>query len=432
MAEPVPPRRGQRVKSAILPNFNGGNAFACVQHHDGRIGIVHRRHGSRTTVWFEHDLVPTMCSHASLTAIDLVVVPEIAYREYEAVIGGVGKHVRWQVILADAKQRDSVTLRVSGVSDIAVFREFVANRLAPFASTDAESDGATATVTVPDASHIGTVAAALHTAGFDASVEDGSHVGKLAPERYDRSPHMWWNQDQRRAGPLRDVHRWDFSYLPEDWTVLPFTWQAMCQNIQMDPLLESSHLPRPLRDFYLTDKIHAAEAGGHTAVAEQLCTLRGEPAVTSRLSQPQNRQLLGATYWSLLAPFDSFNTHLAKLLRFRYMLHGYTAREMGEYKQTARNLGHGATIRRFNNKPQYKKENLSAKVLERICQRDGTMRGSGFKGTRGKYGHRDFPKYEPSKRMQRTAVQECRVRRGASNPFEEYRKGAVEKHQGEN
>ena len=102
------------------------------------------------------------------------------------------------------------------------------------------------------------------------------------------------------------------------------------------------------------------------------------------------------------------------------MLHGYTAREIGGYKQTASNLGHGANIRKFRNKPQYRRENLQVEVLNKIYQTDGTLRGSGFKGTRGKYGHKDFPKYTPAKRMKRSVVQEKRMRQSSSNVFAAY------------
>ena len=108
------------------------------------------------------------------------------------------------------------------------------------------------------------------------------------------------------------------------------------------------------------------------------------------------------------------------LLRFRYMLHGYTSREIGGYQQTASHLGHGAQIRVFRNKPQYKRENLSTATLNQIYKADGSLRGSGFKGTRGKYGHRDFPQYKPQKRMKRSPAQEMNMRVSSQNVFASY------------
>lgn len=424
----VPPRRGQRIKSNLLSPFNGGNAFKIVQHNE-HLGIVQRRHGqNQTFVWLEHDLKPRLLYNNDFTVLPCPNVSQHAYEEYRAIIGGVGQHFRWKVLMPNKKMHGAAKLHVKDVSDQDQFAEFVKNNLQPFAHDEVEFVNSDAFVIVPDLANIGTVAAALHFANYAAHAADPNVVSgaKLAIERYDRSEHMWWNQDQKKAGPLRDVHRWVFDFIPSSWSHLPFTWQAMCENITLDPLTNSEHLPRPLRDFYLTSKISSAEETHDTELAQQLKALRGKPAVTCRLSEEQNRQLLQATYWCLIAPFDANTVRMCKLIRFRYMLHGYTAREIGEYKQTAKNLGHGATIRKFRNKPQYKPENLDNTVLNRIYQADGSMRGSGFKGTRGKYGHTDFPKYIPSKRMHRTAVQEKRVRLAHANPFDEYRQDTVD------
>lgn len=425
----VPPRRGQRVKSILLPPFAGGNAFSLVSRNE-QVGIIHKRHGSNQSfVWFEYDLKPTLVNNCELTPIAIESVSKHAFQEYEAVIGGIGKHLRWKVLMPNKRMHGATRLIVDNVSDIAKFRDFVETKLVPFAQATFEYDNNKAVLTVPDINNLGTVAAAIHYQGYPAHAEDPAATSgaKMAIERYDRSEHMWWNQEQKKAGPLRDVHRWTFDYIPSDWTQLPFTWQSMCENIQLDPLTESQYLPRPLRDFYITTKIAVAKQNKDDDLVHKLTELRGQPAVTCRLSENQNRQLLEAGYWCLIAPFNHYNVRLCRLLRFRYTLHGYTAREIGEYKQTARNLGHGATIRKFKNKPQYRAENLSTDVLNRIYQRDGSMRGSGFKGTRGKYGHEDFEKYIPAKRMHRTVVQERRMRQSSSNPFAEYKRDTVQK-----
>lgn len=198
----------------------------------------------------------------------------------------------------------------------------------------------------------------------------------------------------------------------------PFTWQRLCENISLDPHTESHHLPRPLRDLYITKHIHAESC---EKAAAELRKLRGAPAVTCRLTLEQNRQLLTVAYWNILAPFDATLGHVCKLVRFRFMLHGYTAREIGGYRQTALHLGHGANIRVFKNKPQYRRENLKPVVLNSIYKSDGTLMGSGFKGTRGKYGHPNFAKYEPRKRMKRSRVQEMMMRTLPQNIFSEYK-----------
>lgn len=425
MSMSVPPRRGQKIKSTLLPPFNGGNAFAIVKYRDHVLGIVKGHCGPQhTLVWLEHDLRATKCANQDLVHVHCPDVPIQAYDEYEATIGGVGKHWRWKVVMTNKKLSGPTQLRVTNVRDLVAFSKFIAEKLEPFAQSAVEHQGGVVLVPIPDIQNMSIVAAALHCAGYEAQpIDEHSSGAKLAIERYDRAVHMWWNQEQQVAGPLRDVHRWVFDYIPKEWKHIPFTWQSLSANITLDPMTEASCLPRPLRDVFITSKISEAKTAGDDTLINELAKLRGDPAVTCRLSKAQNRQLLQAAYWCLIAPFEQIaDLQICKLIRFRYMLHGYMAREIGEYRQTATNLGHGATIRKFKNKPQYQTQNLSSHVLNRIYQSDGTMRGSGFKGTRGKYGHKDFPKYVPSVRMRRTLVQEKRARLEADNPFPHYSK----------
>lgn len=430
----VPPRRGQKVKSKILPPFNGGSPFQVVSFsapgREKKYGVLEKRGRKDSQVWLEYDLISSKCDNQYLTVITLPVVPSLAFEEMSAVIGGIGKHVRWNVIFPNRKWKGAASLRVNGIASKESFVHFVDQVVRPFGlcrfefEVDAEDpDRFTTSVEVPDNAQIGKVASALHCAGYKAVPARREFVSdaKLAIERYDRSEHMWWNQKQDVAGPLRDVHRWAFDFIPSSFTTIPFTWQSLCTNITLNPLTESQHLPLPLRDFYLTMHIQSAEKEADEFAVVALKKLRGEPSVTCRLSLCQNRQLLSAAYWSTVAPFDAPNVHMSRLVRFRYMLNGYTSREIGGYNQTAKHLGHGAMIRTFRNKPQYKRENLSSDVLNYIYKTDGSLRGSGFKGTRGKYGHSDFPRYQPRKRMRRSTKQEDRMRESSSNVFADYR-----------
>lgn len=417
----------------ILPPFNGGQPFVIVKYEapgeSKRYGIIVKRGRQESSVWLEFDILATSCQNKYLTMISLPAVPTFAYTEKPATIGGIGKHVRWNVIFPNRKWADSASLRVNGIDDRTKFTSFVENIIRPFGlchfefERDDDDSFWKTIVEIPDGSNVGLVAAALHCGGYGAvttrpEFESGA---KLAIERYDRSEHMWWNQDQDVAGPLRDMHRWVFDFLPSHFTTIPFTWQSLCANIHIDPLTESRYLPLPLRDFYLSAHIKIANEENDVPRAKQLEVLRGRPSVTCRLSLLQNQQLLSVAYWSTVAPFDKDNVFIARLVRFRFMLHGYTSREIGGYKQTANYLGHGALIRNFRNKPQYRRENLSSEVLNHIYKVDGTLRGSGFKGTRGKYGHQDFPQYKPQKRMKRSATHEGRMREIRKNVFADYK-----------
>ena len=421
----VPPRRGQRNKSLILPPFNGGNVFQIVSSKDGSIGVVRRRGKTHTHVWVGNDLESTTFLNDELVWITLPEVPSQAFETTHATIGGIGKHIRWNVVLPNRKCQSAASLHVGNVTDVEEFKEFVEQMIRPFGLCKyefkkAENDSTyESIVEVPECKNIAIVAAALHCSEFTARPTATHFVSgaKLAPERYDRSEHMWWNQEQKVAGPLRDVHRWDYGFIPSSWETIPFTWQSLCENINV-PVSKVDILPLPLRDYYLS---HCAERAEDGAEKIRIQRLRGTPCVTCRLSEAQNKQLLTATYWSYVAPFNKDVTEYCHLIRFRYMLHGYTSREIGGYRQTALHLGHGAKIREFKNKPQYRRENLSIDMLNHIYRTDGSISGTGFKGTRGKYGHTDFPRYEPVKRMKRTMTHEKKMRAGTSNCFAEYR-----------
>ena len=424
----VPPRRGQRSKSKTLSPFNGGHEFRCAKirctETEGEVfkyGIIEKKGKSVSTVWIEHDIVPSTVENKDITLIQCSSVPEVAYKEFAAVIGGIGKHNRWYVILPSKHHKKGISLTVKSVLDKSRFKKFVDDIIRPFGLCSFEfTESSDTEVFVPDASRVSSVAAALHCAKYEVVFTNPNmKYGKLAIERYDRSEHMWWNQDQKVAGPLRDVHRWSFSFIPEDWKYVPFTWQSLAMNLNLKDDEDIRHVPLPLRNFVCNELLKGEE---DEEKREKYLEMKHPPCVTCRLSRAQNHQLLEMTYWSMLAPFDEETVKVANLVRYRFMIFGYTSREIGAYNQTATYLGHGANIRSFKNRPQYKIENLSANVLNAIYRTDGVCRGTGFKGTRGKYGHKDFPKYEPEKRMRRSKLQEELIRSQNTHVFNSYKK----------
>ena len=83
-------------------------------------------------------------------------------------------------------------------------------------------------------------------------------------------------------------------------------------------------------------------------------------------------------------------------------------------------LGHGATIRKFKEKEQYKLENLSTPVLNKIYGKNGVLKGTGFKGTRGKYEYSNFKRYQPKKKMKRSKESEEMLRHDITDVFKTY------------
>lgn len=412
----VPPRTGNRKKVKVLPQFNFGRPFTLLNTPRGK-GILkrRRREDDSLLVWVGHELEETTFQYSEVEVYILKDVSTLAYEEEVSTIGGLGKHMRWRINYPNRSLVSEKAVLVVLVGEGEEERlEKVVESVYPHAFLRGEEkdeerrkgeDGKTRRrVDVPDAQKIGVVSAAFQEEGFRAEPEEERYVtrSKLGIERYDRTNHMWWNQEALEAGPLRDVHRWNFSFLPEEWKSLPFTWESMAENLASSSNLDS--LPQPLRSHVQNA---TGEKGKEDCDEKQL--------VTCRLSFQQNKQLLTSSYWDTVAPFDEERVLFSRLIRFRYMLHGYTSRELGAYNQTARYLGHGAYIRTFRGKEQYKVENIHPRILNNIYQMDGSLKGAGFKGTRGKYGHADFPEYVPKKRMKRTSLHEFMMRQGQGN-----------------
>lgn len=427
----IPPRTGKRRKVEIVPAFNMKNAFQLVRVRSlDKFGIRAPAVGSPTAlaaagpceVYLEQDVHPSFFAQADVVDVTLAAPSRHAYTEEVATIGGIGKHVRWKIIPAIPHFHENVSMYIRGIENRVAFRALTVS-LSPFVmcgfeyTPDADDDSTpgleACLIHVSDGKHVGIVGGYYHRDEYTVSFATeyaNNRAGKLGLERYDRSGHMWWNQPKATAGPLRDTHRWRFPFLPAEWLVLPFTWETIAANLLT---ADVQHLPLPLRN-YVVEAQRQQAAGAETPPSQ--CAAK----VTARLSLDQNRQLLSAAYWSSVAPIDEQCVELSHLLQFRYLLHGYVGREIGDYRQNALHVGHGAYIRKFKNKAQYDPSHISTAVMNKIAQPNGELRGSGFKGTRGKYGHEDFPKYNAKRSMTRDLVDDMKIVAHVPNAIQDY------------
>ena len=240
--------------------------------------------------------------------------------------------------------------------------------------------------------------------------------GNLGIERYDRSEHTWWNQNQEDAGPLRDTHKWKYNFIPNNWKYLPFTWYSLAKNIMID-IDKINEIPYPLRNYVCAHMIGKVD----DEVTKQKIKkhMTDYHCVTSRLTKEQNIQLLQCTYWTFVAPFDSKIVELSGLLQFRYMLHGYVGREMGGYNQSAKYIGHGEFCRKFVDKPQYEYHNLENNVKNKLEVENGVLKGN--RASKKKHTKTSSQK-RANKKMKRTLESELSIREVPSNKFEKYRK----------
>jgi hypothetical protein len=430
-------------KSRILKPLNGGRALE-LAWVNGRRGVLMACRGGKKVMYTSDPLPRDVRADDVIEPLTLALPSEYAYEEEECVIGGVGRTLRWRVVLPPRGARGGGAVHVLDVMcihDVGVFEDLVRS-LHPFAFVRGtykhiEGFGMSVQVEVPDTDKVAMVAAKFHTAGYGAVLEN-VEPGKLGVERLDRSKHSWWNQDEATAGPLRDMHRWRYPWCK--WKRLPFNWHLLARNCNL-PTALCGRVPQPLRNYILAQRqervLIEAEilhregldtAATHASLCKELTDtvmLMSETHfVTARLTDEQSRQLLCATYYIYVAPFDANMLSVANLVVHMYSIHGYYGREIGGYCQDARHLGHGQHVRRFKNKRQYDHENLSTEMKNKVLRIDGSLKGDGFKGTRGRRRREGVPQYRPKSRLLRTREHEDGMRAQQLDCFLAYREEA--------
>lgn len=132
--------------------------------------------------------------------------------------------------------------------------------------------------------------------------------------------------------------------------------------------------------------------------------------VSAALTKQQSEQLIEAFYFVCIDMIQDPVLHKAfEMILFVVMQEqGYTARWMGKYDQFALHVGNGNTYRKFRRLAQYDPHRLPSDVLNKLCDRDGTLRNRGSKGSRSKY-KTDAPRYVPKRRLKRTREDEERM-----------------------
>ena len=417
----------RRQRSKVMPHCNRSLPFQLVEIHDNdgskQYGILdaYKSVNNKYFIWRSRNLISEEIDFEKLRAIHIPYPSKYAYEEFVATIGGIGKHFRWKVVIAKKIHPGECVLFITRINNKSIFERFINDRIRPFAFCDFkynEIDGmTTTTVNIPNHKDLTFVAAALHCANYGAIPleDDMASCGNLGIERYDRSEHTWWNQNQEDAGPLRDTHKWKYNFIPNNWKYLPFTWYSLAKNIMID-IDKINEIPYPLRNYVCAHMIGKVD----DEVTKQKIKkhMTDYHCVTSRLTKEQNIQLLQCTYWTFVAPFDSKIVELSGLLQFRYMLHGYVGREMGGYNQSAKYIGHGEFCRKFVDKPQYEYHNLENNVKNKLEVENGVLKGN--RASKKKHAKISSQK-RANKKMKRTLESELLIREVPSNKFEKYR-----------
>ena len=156
-------------------------------------------------------------------------------------------------------------------------------------------------------------------------------------------------------------------------------------------------LPKPLVFHvcrYRAEKLQAsmdasADGGSIVQHARLRAYHRRIPArahVTASLCENQARELLYAMWTRRFKASDASLVDSQEILE-SYILHGYTSRLFGPYRQEARFVGMGLLPRRFKKLPQYDPHSLSLVVLNNLYQPDGTLAGRESRISRKRANH---------------------------------------------
>ena len=403
----------------ILNKINGQNVFATYKGADGNIVVLKEQRSSGTAIVWTDTLTTVEVDLRDYVPCFLPPVPRIAYDEVSSVIGGVGEHRRWIVALPKKKVTGPIGVIVAGKTDDV---KALVSQMYPLVIYKTPCDEDLHAIEIV-ATHAEQFIARFHLAGMEAIIENPNQQtnSKLGIERFDRCCHMWFNQQKNEAGPLRDTHRWNFSWTPPHWSHIPFNWEKLAELASDLPYASVERLPLPLRNYVATLKrkqdldasastsrpVHCAG----TTFGSKWSRLMDFKCVTPSLTLAQNVQLLTCGYYITIAPFvDEDTLKISAALCQSYVRHGYIFRYIGGYEQNAAHLGHGARLRTFKNKDQYNLSNLEPRVVNQVYKGNGVILGRGFKGTKSKYHNPSCAKYVTKRRMVRSSQAEEEMR----------------------
>lgn len=187
---------------------------------------------------------------AIITRIEIPIVPNLAYEEVEASVGGVGKHTRWKVLRKLPKSENArVQVVLHGTFDVAQRNlldtfvmlgemSYIPDMEQAFME-DKESLGKQFCTVVMSSDSGAQNAMLLADLGVEcASMQEESlREVQISPERIDRAHHQWLRQFTHQVpgkiGPLRCVDNWHQNFLPDAWERV-FTWHDICNLIILE------------------------------------------------------------------------------------------------------------------------------------------------------------------------------------------------------
>ena len=346
------------------------------------------------------------------------------FKEKNKTIGGVGKTTRWEYSAGPRLDSDPLRVLIFNISVApdafdSLLESIGSNHVYREAEYELVSDdedlsfnGLATSIVITQANAYARIAVQLlRGAHFKPIIdEDGPRnlQFEIGVERFDRAKWNFHNQKQNSACPKQSFHKWGFAWMPDEWSVLPFTWYRLAQNMDDTSI---DNLPMPLRMHttklrmdQIDEELKRRFKWSHRASDPRTSARHGrsdpivvlsarrqmlkaklktmDETITSTLRPEQAKELLFATYTlEFTSPSPQLRLACAEVLR-RYILYGHAGRIFGPYSQSAKFVGMGKKRRMFVFLRQYRPENLPMSTVSRIYDpetgsltvRDKTMR----------------------------------------------------------
>lgn len=333
-------------------------------------------------------------------------VPDVCYDSTSNRTGGIGKHVRWKVIVGTSMA--TAVVHACGIVEKASFEQVIHScgsevefypEYTHAEYRRMEDGGWVCDLKLRDASDIPRIQTLLASEGVTClSADSMTREADLLSEKMSRARHLW----KKSYGPTRCLHNWRQPFLPPSWKSAVFTWKHLVDHIlgdvgNEDAVQQSEGLPLPLRSYVL-----AASKG---AAADEPADEEETRYRSGGLSEAQHEQMLACsflTWYSEAVTISDEDREVMEVILMRYMLCGWTCRVAGKYTRTGRHRGYGKVLRRYTGDTAAEYEqNVDAATLSRICD------GVGCKGvvpTTGRKRRAGRPDYGPVRRPIRESI----------------------------
>lgn len=378
---------------------------------------------SCVSIWKKHDFKTTLYSVEQLTILNtskkgiwkylevtkFQKTPTSIYEEFNTTTGGIGPHVRMQVIFPDGNPDKKCSIFVPDLQGKEEkFETFISTlhgleKDDDFSYLRVEQYNKCKILVIEKRARMPFIIAKLAWEGFSSFCLDESEyrVASYFADKMTRARHMWvaqFKNDKTSAGPVRDAPRFRMTFLPPNWN-LSFTLEGLSQEILNFPnqSVDMLILPRinePLRTVLRNDILKKEK---------KVCI--------PPLSKDQMMQLHMAVYNIDYAPIGTEEKEKLKDIILIYYLHGYHGRICGKYKKTGKFRGFGEHLRNYREEKSSGRK-LTTEALNRIHTENGMFKGRGGRGYKGIKSEREVSKkiYKPKWNMKRSNKIDRKIR----------------------